>query len=512
MTEKFYKLVKYLLILILILIIYLNCRYTLLVLGERLDYYFYNTYIPVFFGISLSFILIYLIPKIKAKKHFSIFMILIINLIMFAFRIYYQKSFYLAPSTDQGLFYEASSKFFLNDLTPIQVGEYLNLLPNQFNLNIIFNLLYHLLSPKLENLYLLNDILVSLSIINLSYLAAKIKGSKAALITSILLNAFLPLTFLTAVIYGDIFQLYFFTIALNFFYLEKNIITYSITGFVLGFAYLARTSTLVMLIAMIIVIYIYHHNKKQILTIIISFLLISQGLPMFYKLIYPSDYKTLPNKAYIISGISRNDAGYAGHYNAIGYSYFKFEVDLDKNKANDFYNQIIIEELNKFKKPSYAIKFFKEKTTYTYTEPDFDTLTYIYPNDFGQDNVYQNYLKTQEIIGCGYETTTNTNEFGSFIYDNVFKIKFYDKIINNFVYFTFLLIVIFKPLNNKHLLIPLSFLGIFFFHSIIETRSRYVLIYFIILIFYVSINLTDIFPLIIAKTPKKLKNKIKVKN
>lgn len=504
-------------IIVVLFIIVLNINRSAMMLGERYIYWSYDQWLYFLFGIIfliITYQLYKLLPKTISKKTYIILLV-IISILFLLFRIFLTQSFWLELSTDQAMFATQLRKIFTdNDLSPLKVGGYLNYLKHQFQLFILFKWIVNLIGFEYSSLrfYILNCFIITISIANLSYFVYKLRNEKIAVFTLVMLNLFIPINLLVAVVYGDLLQLLFFTICLVIYATNiKSITKYILMGCCLSLSYMARPASLIFVIALVLLIFFFeaHTLKKKVIYALIILncfffprYLLNQYYISFYNI---EEFESFPMYTWILNGITYNQYGYPGNYNSIPYSVYSSTNDMEL--TNNMSKKIISENLNELKNMKYLYNFLKEKTYFTWTDPDFDTISYYFPNNFGSEDLIEIYKENKVMIGCGLEHIGPLNSFGEYVYENWLMVRRYEKAYYFAILFLALLVSINKKIfaNNENILMMMLFVGDFLLQLLLETRPRYVLIYFIVFIVFSCMNVENIETDKLMKVVRKLK-------
>lgn len=341
-----------------------------------------------------------------------------------------------------------------------------------------------------------NAILITLSFAFLTLSIKNLKGYKAATFINILFFLFIPSYFLDFVIYGDVFCLFFISIGLFLLSLNNLKEEYKILviSLFVGFAYMARSNSVVWLIALLIAYLVYKKltwkNLLLSLLSIIIFLFPSTINRIIIEKTYNVDLSenSMPTINWIFIGTGYSNDGDAGIYNPLGMDTLG-ATGYNKNETSKALKEGLSKNLDNLSNVKELALFLKRKIQNTWTDPDFETMGFVMPN-----NGYDVELFVNEgyrlPVGTSVKDASYTNKLGEFVYDNFEMIRNVEKV---FVFEIFIILLISAYLRIKNnrfsftsLFLELNTVGFFLLQIFLETKPRYVLISFIIAIVLAS--------------------------
>lgn len=483
-------------------ILLLNFKYSSITYSSWYPLIFTNNFLIVFIQIVFAIIIINLfyILSIKLPKRWLITLIVVINLIAFIFKLLVSINFSSIPIDDSYIVFEAANAYVYNHLyIPEYISTYLMHIPRQLGLVTILLPLVKIFNFNYFYLINFQAILIQVSILVIGIAIYKLKGIKSFFISTLLLNLFIPTSFLTLLVYGEVYTLFFLSLAFLFYVYksEKNwFIWISILS--LGFAYLSRTTTNIWIIALIITIIFTEIPNRKILTTITCLLLILIVPYNLVSYIYSTGVVNVNDHNYPQNTWIRLGLGYSG-FDGVSAGYYNDQVDKDFILLNEdtddmeLLNQKIINDsIDYLLENNNFIKFFAQKMIISWTDADFDMLSRIYP--FAGEyigNPYGEYL-SDNIYGSASINANFTSSFSLSIFDNRTLIMYLEKIymyqILILLMMSFLLI---KHEEKPKIFISILIIGVFLFNLIFEVKGRYNFIHFTGFIVFISYYLID---------------------
>lgn len=495
-------------IIILIIIFIINIQYSSLTFSSWYPLIFSNSLLSSFAKILIGVILIILLgvfAKLNKDKNL-LRLVIFVNILTLIFRFLIINGFNNTPIADSwSVFNGVNTLFFTNDIQPLYIGNYFSLYPQQLGIVTILYPLALFFRGNINLYYFTQVIMIQFIILLLTLSSNKLKGIKTAFVTTVLMNLFIPNYFISFLIYGDLYALLFLTIAFTLFVFYKNNsnflkVIFIIIGFLsLVFAYYARLSTNVFIIAIMLTMYL--STKINLKFILKSVLLISVILFPFTILTEFYNVKdvelgkySFPSNTWLRIGL-----GYSGFDNTTpGFHDNKTEEEFringyDVEKMSEINTQRINNQILSFRDWDFGFNFFKQKTIIMWTDPDFEMMTLIIPFKGSKiDNPKKTFYESN--YGSGKIDLKPKNKFGEIITASYFIVRKYEKV---FMFSIFiLLIIIFIKSKKDDLLINFSrllLIGFFLLHLIIEIKSRYVFVCINALIFFVSLYYLDYF-------------------
>ena len=230
-----------------------------------------NIIIPFLISLLLSGALLYIFNKAKASKKTTIIAIAVISIIGLIFRLILNNSFNAYPASDQ---WQTLNHLIAiinnNDYGPLNKGNYFSIYLHLLLLVLPMYIPVKLFGYTAIGYYNLNAILIVISFIFITLFINKTTNNKTALFAYILLNLFIPSYFLDFVIYGDVFSLFFISLAL-FLLTIKNNISIVLAFLSIGLAYICRSNSIVWAVALFIAYLVFKKlSYKSIITLSLS--------------------------------------------------------------------------------------------------------------------------------------------------------------------------------------------------------------------------------------------------
>ncbi len=476
--------------------------FAILILNIYASVFLIQGYYPVYFKnhilifiISLCLFLMsyFLFSDCKWSKKRSFYMILAIHAFCLLARIFLNSSFITGPTSDQAaLIYSINDLVLADDYTPILQGGYLNVQSHLSSFYYFFYWPMKFFESRYSCYYHFNAVLIQISFLLFSLNAFKLRGQESGLFTAILLNLFIPSYFLDFVIYGDTLSLFFISLVLT---IGINLKGFWVKGagiaILLAFAYMSRATAVVWFIAACIAVIMFVRSNKRIIGLI--------GVMIFFFMLPSSVCTTslnkkfnaqlpqysLPSNTWISIGLNYNSNGDAGLYDSYSLDQL-IDSNYDKESVKELNNVRILNALKTYQDPKELFSFMKNKLCNTWVDPDFETMSYIMPDNGITVEQFRN--DPDLINGIAPGRTHSTNGLGDFIYHHFQMIRIYEK-----GYIFVILIISFivsiinvkrKDMDRTSLFMQLNLVGYFLLQLFMETKPRYVLICFIILIVY----------------------------
>lgn len=498
LNNKFFQFVLYLVkalsLLAIFLMIIVNISYDNFLLGGT-----FATINPVniktiIIPLILFPIFIYLINR-KFQFNFKTIFILL-NLFFLTIRILLLTSFEVGAAGDSWYTINSGSLLLNNVFTPLQKGGYISTYSHQLGLLTILLPLIKLFDYTYFPYYLINTLLVQISTITFALVVRNLRDEKAAFICLILLNLFLPNYFYSFLIYGQVFGLFFISIAIYFYTKYKSNKLYSIFFFIfLLLAYYARLAILVWVIAFIIFELFMNHNLKSKITHIVVYLLIilfaNPLLISTYNFVLGTNIGkySMPSSVSIAIGQDYGINNIPGFYSPKYISYY-YTNKLDKDMFETYISEQIESNVTNHIENGTYFNFLSDKYIFTWSEQDLSSMNHVIasnPNISFKDFSENNNLR----VGSASTDTKTINLFGEVIIEKMFVLRNYEK---SFILFVLLLSFIGSILNIKKtrnimFLFELIIIGLPLLLLIIESQPRYTFMYTNFLIVYSVLNL-----------------------
>lgn len=502
------KFISILAIVIAIAIFVLNILYSSFTYSSWYPLVFDNSLFSSFAKIILGFIFIVIIGIIirMSKSKYILAYIITLNLITLIIRLSIIASFDNFPVADSWhVFNGANVLFFTNDIRPLYIGNYFALYPQQLGIMTILYPLAFFFRENIIGYYYTQVFIIQFTVLLLTLCSYKLKGLKVSFFTALMLNLFVPNMFIPFLIYGDLYAYFFLSLAFTVYIYSRNTQSnwkyfYIALIYIFScFAYLARLSTNVFIIALVITFFLNNKiNRKAIISIILMISIIVIPFKIVDKAFDIKDVElgkyAFPSNTWLRIGL-----GYSGFDDKTpGFHDIKTDeefknVGYDVNEMKRINQRLISNQLSAFKDINYMFDFFKDKSIVMWTDPDFEMMTLIVP--FKGSKIADPYSEYKQVnYGFGKISLTIKNDFGHLISDNYYLIRKYEKVyIFSFLIMLILTIARFKKEDRILLFGQLVLIGFFILHSVIEVKSRYLYVCMNALIFVVSLYYLDIF-------------------
>lgn len=290
------------------------------------------------------------------------------------------------------------------------------------------------------------------------------------------------------VVYGNIFGMFFSLLGIYMlmkFFEDYKIRYIVLTSISMLFAIMFKSNYQIIMIAMVISLVIDLIKKFKIKTLIclasiVLFSLIAN--PLVYKIVEIRTGKEvnsgIPMITYVAMAIQEKTSRPSGWYHDssnVEIIYTQAEYDIEKTKEKSM--EIITERVKAFcKYPVMMIKFYQDKICSTWIEPAFQTMWWSTPGGEyeRQPQEYKDYIENNEFL--------NELLFGKY---KSSYLKYLD-IVQICIYSLSLVSVVYGIKNNNYnhtnSILLIVFVGGFLFHILWETKSIYVIPYYIMLI------------------------------
>lgn len=290
------------------------------------------------------------------------------------------------------------------------------------------------------------------------------------------------------VVYGNIFGMFFSLLSMYMlmeFYKDYKIRYIVLSSISMLIAVMFKSNYQIIMIAMVISLAIDLIKKFKIKTLVflVSIILFSLiANPLVYKIIEIRTGKEvnngIPMITYVAMGIQEKTSRPSGWYHDtsnVESIYTAAGYDIEKTKEKSL--EIIKERVNAFcKYPVMMIKFYQDKICSTWIEPAFQTMWWSTPGGEyeRQPQEYKDYIENNEFL--------NELLFGKY---KSSYLKYLD-IVQICIYSLSLISVINGLKNNNYnhtnSILLIVFVGGFLFHILWETKSIYVIPYYMMLL------------------------------
>lgn len=430
-------------------------------------------------------------------------------------------NFVRAPvKSDQGMVFNLANMFSNNDYGWTKGTGYFYMHPLQYGCVLGMELIIKLVgNGEALTFQMINVGFIAGIICLVFYLTNKIYSNHNINRNVYLLSGLLlVLPLYSVVVYGNIFGLFFSLLAIAFlfkFYEEYKIRYILLLTISIMIAIIFKSNYEIVLIAILISLLIELFNKFKIkvlacmLTVIIGF---SVSYPLVYAIVEKRAEvevnEGIPMITYIAMAMlkpySRNSGWY---HDSINVETIYPGNGFDEEKTVEASKEIIINRLKEFyHAPKMMIKFYQDKICSTWIEPAFQTLWWSEPLEVfdGQPEEYKEYILNNELlIGILHGE------------EHEILIKFLD--IMQITIFSMSIISLAFGIKNgtydhKNFILVIIFLGGFLFHILWETKSIYVVPFYIMLlpsaadgIETINVMVKDMF----IKLKETIKNRVK---
>ena len=369
-----------------------------------------------------------------------------------------------------------------------QPGGYIGIYPQQKGLVLIYYVLYKVFGEKMYDSLQYFHLLYPCVILHAGYHILK-KENVSAFARSlfcIMVATCLPLYVYIPYMYGDLGSVAFsFCFALFFtFYLHTgkavNILLMCIFG---SAAVLLRMQSWILLIAAFIVLFLEYMKRRKAMIIIAGVCVIASAFLGSFSVQKFFEAKTgyvdvdgIPSVCWVAMGLQETE-GNPGAYNRYNQGTFE-ECGFDADKTSDIAKENIRNTVTYMKEnPEYARWFFSTKLKQEWTEPDLEaiSMTSVWNELSGTDpSEAPEWLVSIYSSGTWYDKLINfANRYQTVCYLSAFCL---------------VIIMVFKKrsaLSDTVQLYLIYFIGGLLFFAVWENKSRYILPYFVSLVFMV---------------------------
>lgn len=491
------------------LFFFVNFNYTTYTYSSWYPLVFENSWISSLLKIGLVLMLwltIHFLSKKLNKVGILIFIILI-NVVSIWLKYYVIKSFNNAPVADAWFIFDGTDVLhFTDNPAYLMKGMYFGMYPEQLGMTTLLWPIAAIVRLNINAYYYSFAWMMQISILMVTYGVYTIRNEQSALWLTLLMNLFIPNLFVVFLIYGDLFSLFFISLAFLYYSLflhSKNtkyfILHITIILFLLALAFLARVSTNIVLIAIGLVALVWGRQHIRILvTILLVTLVLIFTYPLNEKLYY-HEKVYLGEYAHPFNSWIRLGMGYSG-FDQTTPGFHNYQVDLDlkdlnynKEKMSLLNSSIIQKQVQTLLNDGKFFDFFYEKIKISWTDPDFEMMTLILPYA-GHSFEDPRMSSKTELYGSGAFNLSINTYLGDWIVSHYYEIRKYEKVI----YFGILVSIFLSMLKKKT--DPLDYffriitIGFFLLQLLIEIKSRYVYVYINMMLIYSALyfpNLLD---------------------
>jgi hypothetical protein len=409
-----------------------------------------------------------------------------VPLAVFAGLIYWIKATVPIPSSDQGQVYFAAQIFSWGDYSQLEEGGYIFIYPNQTGLMLLEAVVFRVLGEDgIKGMMALN----ALSLVILFILFQKItriildgKKSIAPYISFLAASLWLPLSFYVVFVYGNLIGLMLsvlgFWLVLR--YLQFDRLWYAAAGVLcIAAAAQVKNNYLIAFLAVLVLLLldaIRTRRWKPLLAAAVSvaiYLAVGSGVTLYVERVsgVPAN-EGVPAEAWIAMGLQENDELANGWYNAYNITTYK-DCGYDTEATAKVCRENIKESLRYMRThPKEALRFWGTKIASQWNDPTFQCF-WIYNNKRSEGN----HIQWAQTIFCGNRRLVELlNYLQSMILGGTLLY----------------LLCNWRKLDLPQLLLPIYFLGGFFFHLLWEAKAQYTFTYFAVLIPYAVLGFRSI--------------------
>ena len=366
-------------------------------------------------------------------------------------------------------------------------GKYMQIYPNQLGLAAILELLYRITGGENWKVFMYLTALANGAVVYLLYKITDRLFQKKRVCVLVLISSMgcIQIMLYTTFLYGITLGL---SLALSAFWflllsMEQEKAGWKQAGYALLAAVLIGASVLVkknysiFLVAMIILLFYKAWEKKEIRMVLAAVILVlmtslmGKGLTAFYEARSGMEISNgMPKSLWVAMGMQEGERA-EGWYNAFNFDTF-VENDCDAEKSDAIAKASISESLQKFRKdPGYAAKFYYKKTVSQWNEPTYEALwvNQFHSGDFSRivQSIYDGKLY---VVLHEYMNLYQSLIFAAVLY-GLLKRR--------------------KSWRLEQLFLLIVILGGFCFHILWEAKSQYIFPYFVILLPYAAVGISD---------------------
>lgn len=477
----------------------INLRYTSLVYSTTYPIYDETSYFSFLLMIPISILILLLVifvNRINSKRILWTIFILM-NIIGLFSKLVYSTSFNNSLMADCWNVIDSANKLLIQDPSITWSGSYLSTYQNQISLALLYSPLAMLFRYHSEHYYLVQAFFIQLSILFITLAIYRKSDLKKAIFVNFLLLMFLPNTWMVYFVYGDVPALFFLSISfLLYTFVNGKLNPSQITLYIfiylfLALSYLLRTVVGIFIIALAISILFSKLTIKRktvfsLITVTILFLPIKVSETTYQEITDTSlNSYSLPANSYLRIGLSYNTwSNIPGFYDIKVAQDFAnvYYSNSDMKKVNDIAINERIESLSNFRS---LIDFMNLKFIYLSTDPDFETISNIYPMSL-ENELDLSINSDSAIYGSGAYDVHSTNDIGQAIQDSFWNIRLFEKA----YYLILISLLSFNFINikskNEFTLQRIFLIGLFLYFALFEIKSRYLWLFINFLIIFLG--------------------------
>lgn len=380
---------------------------------------------------------------------------------------------------DSGFLSEIAVQFLQNNFQAFEAGEYLYMYPFQLGFTAVMELIYRIFG--IEN-YIVFELINIVCVVDIVWVMGRIteelfEDERVQKLELLLSMGMLPLFLLATFIYGDIpgWCMAIHTIYYVIRYLKEDKWTDLLKASLwLSAGIIMKSNLNIMLVAAVIAILLHALEKRnaRLLLGAVGLIVISQlgmlAVNGIYSLRIGEELpEGIPKIAWVAMGMQEpyEDGAAAGWYNGYNWS-----VYVNNGYDHELTEEVCLEDIRQslgrwMQEPGPAVSFIYEKFTSQWNDPTFMSLL------------------TNEWYSRNVEPQSAVAEF--FLYGLGRTLLVF--VMNIYHFLIFLGVGIFSVRSLKKWSLPLAYLvlnifGGMLFHMLWEAKSRYVLIYFVLML------------------------------
>ena len=402
-----------------------------------------------------------------------------------------------------------ASDFINGNYKFLERGQYLFHHPLQLGIVLAMELVYKIAGFQNPIIFKFLNILCSLIAIGYLYKISELifKNEKVQKILMILLAGCFILVFFNVLVYGNIAGLMFGVIAIYYTlkYLDdkkKRYLLFIIISMILAIVLKSNYQVYMIGISIALILDLFKKFRVQniiaiIIMVIFAFSYSTVIIKYMEKRTGLEIGKGIPMISYIHMGMARPVDRASGWYNIdVNVEKTFIQDGLETEKASEISKEEIKKRIkDMINTPVETLKFYYDKILSTWIEPAFQTIWTSEPQEQFEE-------VSEKIAG---------NKILISIFDgklNKVLLKYLDLFdILIFISTAFYCVTNFKNIGNKEFLLLVIFLGGFLFHILWETKSIYVIPYFVLLLPYAAAGIYELIK-IINKITKKEEGKL----
>jgi len=373
-----------------------------------------------------------------------------------------------------------------NNFLFFEPQKYMQVYPNQLGLMAILEALYRFTGGENWKMFMYVTALSNGAVVYLLYkITDRMFHKKLATIFVLLASmGCVQLLLYTTFLYGITLGLALSLAAFWFLLLaleeenRKSWIYVVLSGCFIGTSILVKNNYSIFLVAMVLLLLYKAIEKKSIRIIVMSGIIVvitsflGKGLTGFYENRSGMEITDgMPKSLWIAMGMQEGERA-EGWYNAFNYDTF-LGTGCDAEKSDKIAKEAIAKSIKTFQEdPGYAAKFYYKKTVSQWNEPTYEALwvNQFHSGDFSKivQSIYDGklYVVLHEYM----------NLYQSLIFTAAFVCIFIRR----------------KSWTLEQLFLLIVIFGGFLFHTIWEAKSQYIFPYFVIMLPYAAVGISDI--------------------